>query len=134
MPFSFKPAIRAVFYELTPTENLVPCPVCGGPNLMGRVSKKVDCTACGQTGYSNYFTGIELSVFYTPRAFTRWNGTEGGVSQFGEAQIKLDARFADVVDASKYVHVKNVDWNFQRVHVPGGAFGQERLVLALSRK
>lgn len=134
MPFSFKPSITATFYELTPTEDLVLCPVCGGPNLMGRVSKKVDCTACGQTGYSNFFTGINVPVFYTPRAYTRWNASEGGMSRFGEAQIKLDARFADVVSAAKYVHAKDADWNFQRVHNPGGAFGQERLVLALSRR
>lgn len=101
---------------------------------MGKVSLKVDCTACSQTGYSNFFTGINLPVFYTPRGFTRWQGTEGGLAKFGEAQIKLDAKFEDIVDDAKYVHVKGADWNFQRVHNPGHAFGQDRLVLAISRK
>lgn len=101
---------------------------------MGRVSKKVDCTACSQTGYSNFFTGISINVFYTARAFTRWNPTEGGVVRFGDAQIKLDSKFGDVVDAAKYVNVVGADWNFQRAHIPGQAFGQERIVLALSRK
>lgn len=134
MPFSFKPAITATFYELTPTDKLVPCAVCGGPNRMGKVSQKVDCTACSQTGYSNFYTGIDLPVFYTPRAFTSWNATEGGLARFGDCQIKLDSRFEDVVEAAKYVHTKGADWTFQRVHMPGASFGQERIVLALSRK
>lgn len=133
-PISFKPATQATFYKLTPTADLVPCAVCGGPNLMGKVALKVDCTACGQTGYSNFYTAINLPVHYTPRAYTRWNATEGGLARFGDAQIKLDSRFEDVVDAAKYVHVKGADWNFQRVHNPGQVFGQERLVLAISRK
>lgn len=101
---------------------------------MGKVALKVDCTACSQTGYSNFYTGINLPVFYTPRGFTRWNTTEGGLARFGDAQIKLDARFEDIVDVAKYVHVRGADWDFQRVHNPGQAFGQDRLVLALSRR
>lgn len=134
MPISFKPAITATFYKLTPTDQLVPCAVCGGPNRMGRVALKVDCTACSQTGYSNFYTGINLPVYYTPRAFTRWNATEGGLARFGDAQIKLDAHYEDIVEDSKYVRVKGADWTFERVHVPGGSFGQERIVLALTRK
>lgn len=101
---------------------------------MGKVSKKVDCTACDQTGYANYFTGINLPVFYTPRAFTRWTGSEGGLVKFGDAQIKLDIKYNNIVNSAKYVHIKGVDWNFQRAHVPGDAFGQERIILAISRK
>lgn len=134
MPISFKPAVTGTFYKRTPADQLVPCAVCGGPNLMGKVSQKVDCTACGQTGYSNYYTGIALPVFYTPRAYTRWTGTEGGLVKFGDAQIKLDARYQDVVDAAKYVHVEGEDWTFNRAHIPGQAFGQRRIVLALSRR
>jgi len=134
MPVSFKPATTATFYKLTPTDDLVACTVCGGSNRMGRVSLKVDCEACSQTGYSNFYTGINLPVFYTPRAYTRWQGTEGGVAKFGDAQIKLDSRFGDIVDDSKYVRVKGADWNFERAHIPGQAFGQERIVLAITRK
>lgn len=134
MPISFKPAITATFYKLTPASELVPCTVCGGINAMGRVSKKVDCTACSQTGYSNYYTAISLPVHYSPRTYTRWNSSEGGLVQFGEATIKLAAQFQDVVDDAKYVHVKQADWNFSTVHGPGGAFGQERIILALTRK
>jgi hypothetical protein len=134
MPISFKPSITATFYRLTPTEDLVLCPVCGGVNAMGRVSKKVDCTACSQTGYSNYYAPINLPVYHTPRSFTRWNANEGGLTRFGDAQIKLDSRYEDIVEGSKYVRVKGADWNFERVHVPGGAFGQERLILALTRR
>jgi hypothetical protein len=134
MPISFKPAITAIFYKRTPTEDLVPCVECGGPNLMGKVSQKVDCTACSQTGYQNYWTGIALPVYYTPRAFTRWTGTEGGLAKFGDAQIKLDNRYIDIVNDSKFVNVMDQDWNFQRAHIPGQAFGQQRIVLAISRK
>lgn len=134
MPISFKRAITATFYKKTPDSDLVPCTVCGGPNRMGKVAQKVDCTACSQTGYQNYFTGIPVSVFYTPRAYTRWNATEGGVARFGDAQIKLDIQYDDLVDDSKYVAVKGADWNFQRVHIPGQHLGQERIILALSRK
>ncbi len=134
MTISFKPAITATFYKKTPTDELVPCAVCGGINAMGKVSKKVDCTACSQTGYQNFWTAIALPAYYTPRAFTRWTGTEGGVVKFGDAQIKLHSKYRDVVYDAKYVNVNGEDWNIQRVHRPGQAFGQERLVLALSRK
>ena len=101
---------------------------------MGKVSLKVDCTACGQTGYQNFWYGIPLPAYYTPRAYTRWTGTEGGVVKFGDAQIKVDARYIDIVNESKFVNVKGLDWNFQRAHIPGQAFGQERVVLALTKR
>lgn len=134
MPISFKRAITATFYHRTPEDELIPCAVCGGANVRGKVAKKVDCTACSGTGYQNFFTGLTVPVFYTPRVFTRWDSSAGGLVRFGDAQIKLDSQFGDIVDAAKHVHVKGADWNFQRVHIPGEAFGQERIVLALSRK
>ena len=134
MPISFKPALTATFYKKTPQAELLPCQVCGGANIMGKVAKKVDCTACSQTGYSNFYTGLNVPVFYTPRAYVRWNNTEGGLVRFGDAQIKLSDIYSDIVDVAKYVHVQGTDWTFQRVHIPGQALGQQRIVLALSRK
>jgi hypothetical protein len=101
---------------------------------MGKVSKKVDCTACSQTGYENFFTGLDVPVYYTPRAYVRWNSTEGGLARFGDAQIKLDEAYSDIVDEARHVLVQGAEWTFQRVHIPGQAFGQQRIVLALSRK
>jgi len=134
MPISFKPPITATFYKKTPTDELVPCAVCGGPNAMGRVSINVGCTACSQTGYQNYWSAINLPAYYTPRAFTRWTGTDGGLVKFGDAQIKVSSRYSDVVYGSEYVNLMGEDWNFQRAHIPGQAFGQERIVLAISRR
>lgn len=134
MPISFKPATTATFYKKTAEADLVPCTVCGGLNAMGKVAKKVDCTACSQTGYQNPYTGINLPVFYTPRSFTRWTGSEGGLAAYGEAQIKVDIKYRDIVDVAKYVSVMGDEWNFQRVHIPGQAFGQQRMVLAITRK
>lgn len=101
---------------------------------MGKVSLKVDCTACSQTGYQNYWSGIDLPVYYTPRAYTRWTGTDGGLVKFGDAQIKLDNRFSDIVNDAKFVTVMGADWNLQRANIPGQAFNQQRMVLALSRR
>jgi hypothetical protein len=101
---------------------------------MGKVSQKVDCTACSQTGYQNYWTGINIPSYYTPRAFTRWTGSEGGLVRYGDAQIKVDNRYSDIVNDSKFVTVMGLDWNFQRAHIPGQAFNQERMVLALSKR
>lgn len=134
MPISFKPAITATFHKLTPTEDLVPCAVCGGPNLMGKVARNVSCTHCGGTGYDNYYSEISLPAYYTPRALTRWTGTEAGVVKFGDAQIKLDARYSDIVYDAKYVTVNGLDWNLQRVRDPGVALGQARVILALSKR
>lgn len=134
MPVSFKRPEDATFFKKTPTAELVPCPVCGGVNVMGKVAKKVDCTACSQTGYANYFLAVEVPVFYSSRAFTRWNATEGGLVKFGEAQIKLDSRYDDVVASTKYISLHGAEWNFQRVHEPGHTFGQDRIILALSRR
>ena len=101
---------------------------------MGRVSINVGCTACSQTGYQNYWSAINLPAYYTPRAFTRWTGTDGGLVKFGDAQIKVSSRYSDVVYGSEYVNLMGEDWNFQRAHIPGQAFGQERIVLAISRR
>lgn len=134
MPISFKPSLPAIFYKKTPQADLLPCEVCGGPNLMGKVAQDLQCPACDGTGYSNYFTTLQLAAHYTPRAYTRFNSSEGGLVSYGEAQIKVSAVHLDHVEASKYVHVKGTDWNFQRMHIPGQSFGQERIILALTRR
>lgn len=131
---SFKSAIMAIFTLKTPTADLIPCTDCGGPNKMGKVSTKVDCTTCDQTGYENFWTQYVIPVYYSSRAYTRWNAVAGGLVQLGEATIKVDARHREIVNDAKFVHVRGADWLFQRVHEPGQTFGQERLILALSRK
>lgn len=134
MAVSFKPAIMATFWLRTPKSELVPCTECGGPNIRGGVAQTVNCTTCDQTGYENYWTQIVLPVYYSPRAFTRWSADRGGLIQSGESQIKVDSRHKTIVNQAKWVHVKGVDWTFQRVHEPGQAMNQERMVLALARK
>jgi len=101
---------------------------------MGKIAQSIDCTDCDRTGYSNFYTLITVQVFYTPRAYVRYSATEGGLARFGEGQIKLDDRYLDIVDASRYVTVEGADWNFQRMHIPGQSFGQKRIILALTRR
>lgn len=101
---------------------------------MGNVSVKVDCTACGQTGYSNYFTQSIISGYYVPRQRQRWNHQRGGYDFTGDSAIKIDASYADLIDRATHLEFNGKSWNFEMLRDPGAAMGQERLVLSLTRK
>lgn len=101
---------------------------------MGNVAIKVDCTACGQTGYSNYYTRQTMPAYYIPGAIKRWRIQRGGMDFPGESAIKVDAIYADVLEAAQYIEFNGKQWQFTMIRDPGAAMGQERIIIALNRK
>lgn len=110
------------------------CDVCGGLNALGNVSVKVDCTACSQTGYQNFFTTVTVPAYYRPGVVKRWNIQRGGYDLVGDMTIKVDAQWASLLERSTHLDFKGVAWHFTQLRDPGAAMGQERIVLALYRK
>jgi hypothetical protein len=52
----------------------------------------------------------------------------------GEAAIKVDSIYADVLEAAQFLEFNGRQWQFTLLKDPGKAMGQERLVIALNRK
>jgi hypothetical protein len=134
MPISFKTPKPITIVKRTPQDDLVLCDVCGGLNAMASTAIKVDCTGCGTTGYSNFYTRISAMATYRPGAVKRWDAVAGSVSYTGECSIKLDARYKQILAASEHLEFDGIKWRFSVLREPGEGFGQHRLVLALTRK
>ena len=135
MTTSFKRPILISLYSKTPSSDLIFCSECGGINALGRVAVKVDCTTCDKTGYSNYYTVVQIPAYYIPGGIKKWDAQRGGVVYQGESAIKVDKdKYEDLLNNSEFIEFNNIKWNFSSVANPGQAFGQERLVLSLSRK
>lgn len=134
MPTSFKRPITVSLKVKTPENQLEFCSECGGLNAMGRVAVKIDCTACDTTGYSNYYTTYHIPAYYIPGGVKRWDAVRGGVVYQGESAIKLDSSYKSLLNSTEYIEFNNVKWNFSSISDPGASFGQERSVLALTRK
>lgn len=101
---------------------------------MGRVAVKVDCDACDQTGYENYYTEHTIPAYYRPGAVKRMDQLAGGVVYLGECSIKISIDYASLIARSMFLEFNDIRWNFTRMSDPGVSMGQARIVLALSRK
>ena len=134
MPVSFKPPRLLYIVTKTPQEDLEFCDVCGGINAMASTAVKVNCESCGTTGYSNYYTRTPVFGSYRPGGDKRWNPVEGAVSYFGECSVKLPAIIGPFLEEAVHIEMDGTPWNFNVMRTPGAAFGQERIVLSLSRK
>lgn len=134
MPVSFKPNKDITIATKTPEEDLVYCPVCGGLQAMSKTALDINCPACGGTGYANLWTFVDAVATYRPGARTRWNYVAGAVDYFGECSIKLDYRYKPVLDQASHIVMDGTEWKFSVLRDPGEAMGQQRLVVALSRK
>jgi hypothetical protein len=132
--FTFKNRKPIALVVKTPPEDLEFCDVCGGINARARTAAKIDCEACGGTGYQNPYQSIAVYASYRPGAQKRWNASSGAVDYFGECSIKLDYKYKNVLDHTEYIMMDGIDWKFQTLREPGEALGQHRIVLALTRK
>lgn len=101
---------------------------------MARAAVKIDCTACDQTGYENYFTTTTIRGYYSPRAVRRWNKEAGALSYAGQASVKVDGRYAGLLRRATHVSFNDTPWNFSYEIDPGAGMGQHRLILSVTRK
>ena len=101
---------------------------------MASTAVKVNCEGCGKTGYSNFYTNIIANASYRPGAIKRWDAQAGQVDYSGECSIKLDSRYKEFLNTAEHIEMDGIKWNFHVLREPGEAFGQPRLVIALTRK
>ncbi len=135
MPTSFKRPITVSAYQKTPTEDLIECTgSCGGLNARGRVAVTIDCDDCDQTGYSNFWTVVQLQAYYSPDVVQRWDSVHGGLSFVGECSLKFDAKWRDVLSHTDHFYFNGANWGFHFLEDPGVSMGQPRLIYALSRQ
>lgn len=134
MPVSFKNKKQITILKKTATADLQLCDVCGGLNAMASTAVKVNCTGCGTTGYSNYYTSIPALASYRPGAVKRWDHVAGQLDYLGECSIKLDSRYSQLLATAEHIEMDGVAWRFNVLREPGEALGQPRLVLSLTRK
>lgn len=134
MPVSFKPPKTIYIVVKTPTDDLEFCDTCGGINAMASTAVKIDCTECGTTGYSNYWTRIAVNASYRPGGEKRWDADSGTMSYFGECSIKLPATMEAALSDASHIEMDGKSWSFNVMRNPGEGFGQKRLVISLSRK
>lgn len=108
--------------------------MCGGLNAMASTAVKIDCTGCGTTGYSNFYSSIPTQASYRPGAVKRWDAVAGHVDYSGECSIKLSTQYREALATAEYIEMDGIKWRFTVLREPGEAFGQARLVLSLARK
>jgi hypothetical protein len=101
---------------------------------MGNVAVKVDCEYCDSTGFSNKWTQIQIPAYYQPGAVQRWNPVAGGVTFLGSCAVKVNELYRDTINGSDFIEMNGVQWNYLFTEDPGAALGQERLIIALTRK
>lgn len=130
----FKTLVPATVVTATPDGDRVVCSECGGINAMASVAAKIDCSTCDTTGWDNPYQYHDIKVSYRPGAVTRWDKQAGSLVYFGECSIKADKRYAGILHDVKWIEMNGIKWNPSVLREPGRAFGQHRIVLALSRK
>lgn len=101
---------------------------------MARAAVKIDCETCDTTGYENFWTQRNIRGYYSPRAVRRWNTEAGALVYAGDATVKVDAQYADLLHRATHIGFRGVLWNFSFEHDPGAGMGQHRLVLSVTRK
>ena len=134
MTVSFKPPVPITIFKKTPTDQLIECMDCGGANRAGATVQDLGCNSCDLIGYTNFWTGYKAQAYRSPRHAQRWNPTIGGVSFSGEAAIKVDPKYAALLDGATHIKMDGIEWEFSREEPRGQGFGNDRIILILNRK
>ena len=57
-----------------------------------------------------------------------------GYRFLGECSVKVPTTYEGIVNSGSYVTIGSVDWNYSRLSEMGVGFGNDRIVLALTRR
>lgn len=130
MPIGFKRPIEVIFFVPTASGSLVE--VGSGNSAAGNVA--VDKFEGDGTGYSNFFTPYTLPAQFSPGVAKRYDLTLQGYRLLGEHTIKLETKYETIVTAGSHVQIGAVEWDYKRITERGVGFGNDRIVLALTRR
>lgn len=131
MPIGFRRDITITLHVRTPEADLIEVTP-DGVNLEGEVA--INMEEGDGTGYSNYWTQYELPAKFSPGVAKRYDLQMQGYRFLGECSIKVDTRYADLISSGSHITIGKVDWNYQRISELGAGSGNDRIVLALTRK
>lgn len=130
MPVSMLRPITVTFHVPTPSGSLVTAS--SGANAAGEVG--IDKLQGDGTGYTNYFTHIDATGYFRPGVLQTYDKQAGGYRFLGECGLKLDMRYAGLVASGSYITISGVDWDYRQYDELGAGFGNDRIVLGLTRK
>ena len=130
MPVSFRSATTVTVHVPTLSGSLVTS--VSGVNATGGVA--VNLEEGDVTGYTNTFTDYSIPGYYSPRVLKRWQPAVGGYELIGEASLKVDTRYTALISSGSHLTFNNVDWTYRQYTEMGAGFGNDRIVLALTRK
>lgn len=130
MPIGMRRMVETTFFVPTASGSLVE--TAGGYNPHGYVA--VDLTEGDGTGYTNYWQERTINAQFIPGIAKRYDQNLHGYKFLGECSIKIESKYDDLVSSATHLKIGSVEWNFQRISELGAGFGNDRIVLALTRK
>lgn len=130
MSIGFKRAIDVTLHVPTVSGSLVEVP--GGYNDAGRVA--FDLFEGDGTGFTNFYTDYTIPAQFSPGVAKRYDLSLQGFRFLGECSIKVESKYADIIASGSHLTIGSVEWNYQRLTERGAGFGNDRIVLALTRK
>ena len=75
-----------------------------------------------------------VSAYFIPGTVQKYDLQAMGYRFLGECSIKLDTKYAGLVQSGSHVQIGNVQWNYKQIEELGTGFGNDRIILALTRK
>lgn len=122
--------IEVTFFVPTASGSLVES--ASGYNTMGKVA--VDLTEGDGTGYDNYWQERTISAQFVPGVAKRYDQNIHGYRFLGDCSIRVESKYADLVASGTHLKIGTVEWNYKQIEELGAGFGNDRIVLALTRK
>lgn len=130
MPKSFKRPIDVQLVMVTTSGSLIES--ASGVNIAGSVGRNIEQD--DGTGYTNYTTSYNIPAYFSPRTLKRWDRKAGGYELLGEASLKVDPIYLDLILSGSHLRFHGTDWDYRQMEELGVGAGNDRIVLSLMRK
>jgi hypothetical protein len=131
MPIGFKRDITITLHVPTPSGSLIEVTP-SGVNTAGQAA--INLMEGDGTGYTNYFTQYDLPAKFSPGVAKRYDLQMQGYRFLGECSIKVAPQYANLIASGSHITIGDTDWQYQRLSELGVGAGNDRIVLALTRK
>lgn len=79
-------------------------------------------------------TEYTVPAQFTPGVAKRYDLQLQGWRFLGECSVKLDTKYESLVGSGSYLTIGTVDWNYRSISEYGAGFGNDRIILALTRR
>lgn len=130
MPVSMKRPIDVMLVVLTPSGSLIES--ASGSNPTGKVGINIEDD--DGSGFTNFTTEYAIPAYFDPRTLKRWDRQAGGYELLGEASLKVDPIYADLLASGSHLRFHGAEWDYKQMEEFGVGAGNDRLILSLMRK